>query len=150
VPGTELAHLNVILVVEDQMAAKLSPAELAEFRRQLLDREQQLIRELEAGRQRASVESFTQIAGEARDVGDASLADATTDAVNAERERDSSELREVQAALERIDAGTYGLCMKCGEPIDPQRLKALPTARYDVQHEAERERREGQPNPPTL
>jgi RNA polymerase-binding transcription factor DksA len=132
------------------MAAKLSPAELAEFRQQLLEREQQLIREMRAGRQRAGSESFTQIAGEARDVGDASVADATTDSVNAERERDSDELREVQAALERIDAGTYGLCMKCGEPIDPQRLRALPTARYDLRHEAERERREGQPSPPTL
>ncbi len=132
------------------MAAKLSAAELAEFRRQLLEREQQLIREMQAGRQRAGAESFTQIAGETRDVGDASVADATTDSVNAERERDSDELREVQAALERIDAGTYGLCMKCGEPIDPQRLRALPTARYDLRHEAERERREGHPTPPTL
>jgi len=132
------------------MAAKLNPAELAAFRRQLLEREQQLIGEMRAGRQRAHVESFAQIAGEARDTGDASVADATTDSVNAERERDSDELREVQAALERIESGTYGLCMKCGEPIDPQRLRALPTARYDLQHEAERERREGQSIPPTL
>ncbi len=132
------------------MAAKLTPAELAEFRRQLLEQEQQLISEMRAGRQRANVESFTQLAGETRDAGDASVADATTDSVNAERERDSDELREVQAALERIESGTYGFCMKCGEPIDPQRLRALPTARYDLQHEAERERREGQANRPTL
>ncbi len=132
------------------MAAKLNPAETSEFRRQLLEREQQLIREMRAGRERASVESFTRLAGEAGDAGDASVAGATTDTVNAGRERDSDELREVQAALERLDAGTYGVCMKCGEPIDPQRLKALPTARYDLRHEAERERREGRPNPPTL
>jgi DnaK suppressor protein len=132
------------------MAAKLTPTQLVEFRHQLLDREQQLIGEMRAGRQRASVESFTQIAGEAGDAGDASVADATRDGANAERERESDELRAVQAALERLDAGTYGLCMKCGEPIDPQRLKALPTARYDVRHEAERERREGQLTRPTL
>jgi hypothetical protein len=29
-------------------------------------------------------------------------------------------------------------------------LRALPTARYDLRHEAERERREGHPTPPTL
>ena len=132
------------------MAAKLSPTQLAEFRRQLLERERQLIGEMRAGRQRASTESFTQLAGEARDAGDASVAAATTDTVNAEREREFTELREVQAALERLDAGTYGLCLRCGEAIDPQRLKALPTARYDVQHEAERERRGGQLNPPTF
>jgi RNA polymerase-binding transcription factor DksA len=131
------------------MAAKLTPTQLAEFRRQLLEREQQLIGDMRAGRQRASSESFTQIAGEAGDAGDASVADATTDEAHAERERESDELREVQAALERLGAGTYGVCMKCGEPIDPQRLKALPTARYDLPHETERERR-GQLMPPTL
>ena len=132
------------------MAAKLTATQLAEFRRHLLERERQLIGEMRAGRQRANRESFTQIAGEAGDAGDASVADMTTDGANAERERESDELRQVQAALERLDSGTYGFCMKCGEPIDPQRLKALPTARYDVLHEAERERREGQLPPPSL
>ncbi len=132
------------------MAAKLSPAELTEFRNQLLARERELILEMRAGQQRTRAESFSQIAGEAGDAGDASVADATTDTVHAERERDSDELREVQAALERLDAGTYGVCMTCGEPIDRQRLQAMPTARYDLRHEAERERRTGQPSPPTL
>ena len=31
-------------------------------------------------------------------------------------------------ALERIDAGTYGLCERCGRPIEKARLKALPYA----------------------
>ncbi len=132
------------------MPAKLSPAELSDFRRRLLDRERQLVSEMQAGRQRAEAEPFSRIAGEAADIGDASVADAATDAVRAERERDSEELGEVRAALERLDAGTYGLCMQCGEPIDIQRLKALPTARYDLQHEADRERREGSAPPPTL
>jgi DnaK suppressor protein len=150
VPGTELANFSVRFPLETNMAVKLTASQVAEFRRQLLDRERHLIGEMRAGRQRANTESFTQIAGEAGDAGDASVADATRDGANAERERESDELREVQAALERLDSGTYGLCMKCGEPIDPQRLKALPTARYDVRHEAERERREGQVIPPTL
>jgi RNA polymerase-binding transcription factor DksA len=132
------------------VAAKLSPAELAEFRRLLLDREQELARAIRAGHEQASAQPFTQIAGEAGDVADASLADTTTDSANAEIERNAEELRQVQAALERLEAGTYGLCMTCGQAIDPQRLRALPTARYDVQHEAERERRQGQPNTPKL
>ncbi|WP_281805639.1 TraR/DksA family transcriptional regulator [Methylocystis echinoides] len=28
----------------------------------------------------------------------------------------------------RISLGTYGVCTKCGEPIDPRRLKVVPTA----------------------
>jgi RNA polymerase-binding transcription factor DksA len=132
------------------MGRSLSPAEAAGFRQQLLDRERQLVAEMQAARKRADAEPFGRIAGEAADVGDASVADTTTDTVSAERERDSDELREVRAALERLDAGTYGLCLQCGKPIDPERLKAIPTARYDLQHEKERERREGSPTPPTL
>ncbi len=37
-----------------------------------------------------------------------------------------SELRDVNRALARLDAGDYGICTNCDEPIDPRRLKALP------------------------
>ena len=39
-----------------------------------------------------------------------------------------TEIRQIEAALKRISGGSYGTCSKCGEPIDPRRLKALPTA----------------------
>ena len=38
------------------------------------------------------------------------------------------ELAAIRAALNRIEAGTYGTCVACGEAIAPQRLRALPTA----------------------
>jgi RNA polymerase-binding protein DksA len=38
------------------------------------------------------------------------------------------EVRQIREALRRIEQGSYGVCVKCGEPIDPKRLKALPTA----------------------
>ena len=41
---------------------------------------------------------------------------------------ESTEIQQIEAALGRISEGTYGTCAKCGEPIDPKRLKALPTA----------------------
>jgi RNA polymerase-binding transcription factor DksA len=56
-----------------------------------------------------------------------------------EREKDlaileqlEAELAELQAALERVDAGTYGIDEVSGEPIDPARLDAIPTARTNV------------------
>ena len=60
-------------------------------------------------------------------------ADAASDLVTAEtslgdlRSLDA-ELDEIDQALSRIERGTYGLCTDCGEPIDPARLRALPTA----------------------
>jgi RNA polymerase-binding transcription factor DksA len=56
-----------------------------------------------------------------------------------EREKDLSileqleaELSELRAALERIDAGTYGIDEVTGEPIAPERLAANPIARTNV------------------
>jgi len=63
-----------------------------------------------------------------------------------EREKDVSileqledELAELQAALERIDQGTYGIDEVTGEDIAPERLAAFPTARTNVDTEAARE-----------
>jgi RNA polymerase-binding protein DksA len=39
-------------------------------------------------------------------------------------------LRDVDAALARVDAGTYGICENCGRPIGEKRLAAMPSAVY--------------------
>ena len=41
----------------------------------------------------------------------------------------SHHLAEIDAALERVGAGTYGVCERCGAPIGDARLEALPAAR---------------------
>jgi RNA polymerase-binding transcription factor DksA len=38
----------------------------------------------------------------------------------------SAELEQVEAALRRLERGYYGICVVCGEPIEPQRLAAVP------------------------
>ncbi|MDR6755991.1 RNA polymerase-binding transcription factor DksA [Mycoplana sp. BE70] len=38
------------------------------------------------------------------------------------------ELAAIDAALDRIEAGTFGICPKCGNPISPRRLEAVPQA----------------------
>lgn len=47
-------------------------------------------------------------------------------------DRDCQLLREVRAALARIREGTYGVCERCGDPVKPRRLEAIPWARYCV------------------
>jgi DnaK suppressor protein len=39
-----------------------------------------------------------------------------------------SNLRDVERALSKMDAGTYGTCERCGRPISVERLEALPWA----------------------
>lgn len=41
-------------------------------------------------------------------------------------------LREIADALQRIEQGTYGVCLECEEPISVKRLDAVPWARYCV------------------
>ena len=57
------------------------------------------------------------------------------DSMNVERERDlalsaqaMAAVEDIDKALAKIDAGTYGICERCGQPIPKERLKALPYA----------------------
>jgi DnaK suppressor protein len=64
-----------------------------------------------------------------------------------ERERDlslSNNIRDliekIDRALVRIDAGTYGLCERCGKPIEKARIKALPYASLCIKDKQAEER----------
>jgi DnaK suppressor protein len=48
-------------------------------------------------------------------------------------------LRQVQGALKRIDAGTFGKCIVDHRPIGEKRLKEVPWARYCLKHQQELE-----------
>jgi DnaK suppressor protein len=58
------------------------------------------------------------------------------------RDRATAQLAQVDDALARFDAGTFGRCVRCGRPIAPDRLAALPWAArcIDCQRAAGRER----------
>ena len=45
-----------------------------------------------------------------------------------------SELDEVDRALGKLEAGTYGRCETCDLPIVPARLEAMPAARFCIDH----------------
>jgi len=48
------------------------------------------------------------------------------------------QLVETEAALARLDDGTYGLCADCTRGINPERLEILPAAQYCVACQADR------------
>lgn len=49
-------------------------------------------------------------------------------------------LYEVEEALRRIDAGSYGVCEMSGQPIERERLKVIPYARYSVAIQSQMEK----------
>ncbi len=60
-------------------------------------------------------------------------------------DRDSNLLRNVRAALRRIDEGAFGVCLHCEEDISPKRLAAVPWTPYCIscQEAADRHQEEG-------
>jgi DnaK suppressor protein len=62
-------------------------------------------------------------------------------------EQVEDELQEVEAAFQRLEAGTYGTCQACGRPIGAERLEALPATRYCVEDQAKAEREAGYAGP---
>jgi RNA polymerase-binding transcription factor DksA len=44
------------------------------------------------------------------------------------------QLDAVEAALAKLDDGTYGLCERCRQPIAPARLEAMPASRHCIEH----------------
>jgi RNA polymerase-binding protein DksA len=59
-----------------------------------------------------------------------------------------TKLRDVQTAIRSIEKGNYGICTRCGQPIEPGRLEVKPDATLCVkcQEEVERLSRRNRPN----
>jgi RNA polymerase-binding transcription factor DksA len=85
--------------------------------------------------QLATLEENTFAASQSDMSGEVAFDDETADAGTAtfERERDLSIennirdlLAKIDRALQRMDAGTFGICDRCGKPIEKARVKALP------------------------
>jgi RNA polymerase-binding transcription factor DksA len=87
----------------------------------------------EARNRRVSGEQYLQLAGEARDAGDDAVANQTVDAISADIRRDQQEFKDLDEALGRVAAGSYGICLRCGQPIEHARLEAYPAAKRHVE-----------------
>lgn len=109
--------------------AALQAADGAHFRNRLRERWLALREEIRNTLLRADAERYADIAGDVHDLEDESLADLLTDVSHAEVARDVAEVRDIETALRRIAAGTYGVCVRCGKSIDLDRLEAHPTAK---------------------
>jgi len=76
---------------------------------------------------------------------DASLSDQGTDTFDREMElnmmgTEQEVLFEIDAALRRIEKGIFGICELTGQPINLERLQALPYVRYTVRAQSELEK----------
>jgi len=102
----------------------MRPEELRSLRERLEQRRRQLTtlsRTAEAGIQ--EIRSEREI-----EFGDEAQSEEAQQRLNQLEETERGELTRIAAALERLDAGQYGICHRCREPIESKRLEALPLA----------------------
>lgn len=71
-----------------------------------------------------------------KDSVDLSLLDVSKEIAFRLSERESQIVADIDQALLRIREGSYGICGRCGQPINDRRLEAVPTARYDAECQA--------------
>lgn len=95
---------------------------LAALRRDLLARNAEL--SVTAEDPLAYDDNFADSAQVAAELGENQLAIAAA----------KEQLDDIDAALARLDNGTYGKCQTCGGPIGAARLEAIPTARFCIEH----------------
>jgi DnaK suppressor protein len=81
-------------------------------------------------------------------------ADVGTEAFEQEKnlsilESIDEQLTEVDAAYERLENGTYGICEACGRPIEPARVEQRPFARFCLEDQQRIERGAGLPGTAT-
>ena len=99
--------------------------------RELLLAERQRVREAIDYLHKENPGSIQDETGDLVTGSDNHLADVATETVDREidytlEENSTNVLREIDAALVRIENGTYGSCETCGKPIEPERLEHLP------------------------
>lgn len=125
--------------------SNLKPDQIAHLKKLLLQEKE----ELQASLDSREPESLRDSLGELS-TSDNHPADSGTELF--ERSRDlalddteSERLAEIEAALARIEEGTYGICEASGEPIPYERLEALPWTRFTVEHSDQQEVSDSRP-----
>jgi RNA polymerase-binding transcription factor DksA len=78
----------------------------------------------------AETEAISELSSADQHMADEGSETASREVDLALREHVDAELAEIDAALKRLAAGTYGICEACGRPIEEDRLEAIPYARF--------------------
>ena len=124
--------------------------DLPHFKKLILEKRQKLVEELGELKEESLEKSYQDYTGE-HSTYSFHMADQGTDAQEREKaflfaSREGRFLSYLDNALERIEAGKYGYCDACGEPIAKARLEAVPTAKLCV---ACKSKKEETPETPT-
>jgi len=132
------------------MKQGLEPQRVATLRTVLRARHGALREEIRQDLQKSDDDRARLYADRVHDLEDESVVDLLVDLNLAEIDRDLGELRDVEAALRRIEQGSYGTCETCDGPIGEARLHANAAALRCIDCQAMHEKTYAHPGTPTL
>ncbi len=118
---------------EDFMNAK----QLAYFRAKLLQWKEEIVRQT-----RETLAGLTEESTQHADIADRATSETDRALELRARDRQRKLINKIDAALARIEDGSYGYCEETGEPIGLKRLDARPIATLSVEAQERHERRE--------
>ncbi len=107
------------------------------FRRQLLGWRDEIVRDT-----KDTIQDLQDDDGQAPDIADRATTESERSIVLRARDRQRKLVAKIDAALDRIDEGSYGFCDDTGEPIGIRRLEARPIATLSIEAQERHERRE--------
>jgi len=109
--------------------ADLTDKDARNFEQRLLKRREELRELLHQALLDTRSEEYADLAGQVHDSGDESIAEMLLGIDLSSRGRELDEMRDVEAALERLRLGVYGECADCRDDIGRERLDVFPTAK---------------------
>jgi len=128
----------------------LTQQQLKQLKKKLDDLYEIVLREVHSELDVAGKQNLEGLNPGTGDAGDESVADLLADLGATLVDRQIQELREIEAARERMRDGTYGECTNCGSEIPFERLAAYPTAMRDVPCQTQYEKNYAHEGRPTL
>ena len=111
------------------MPSSLTPEQIDALKRQLQHRLEDLRQEVHREMLQSDNERFIDLAGKVHDAEEESVADLLSDVNLAVIDFHINEIRDIEAAQERVGQGEYGVCIDCDGDIEYARLHAYPTAK---------------------
>ena len=115
----------------------MNKKKLEEFRKVLSNWKDTLVKEAVE-----SMGGMTEIQETHADLTDQASAEADRDFLLRIKDRERKLILKIKEALDRIDAGTFGICEICGEPINEERLKARPVTTQCIECKTDMEDQE--------
>ncbi len=109
--------------------AKLSKDLIERCRKKLLETKAEILNRVRESRQ----DLHNADDSKGGDEGDQTLRALAETEFLTRQERHRAQLMEIETALSRIDKGLYGVCEETEEPIEPERLLAIPWTRLSIE-----------------